>query len=176
VKPTFSNDRKAPRMRKGEFSKMVITKELFKKFIREFPEYKDMSWEDFFNYWMTIASKIRYEAIWNPLGIKLGSHTGELKLQYLPYKLKAIDKYTSEKIGEKTDYLNLTERGKVPKIKWERRWAVKFNRILQFYAFDETRDLNKIAHDYIQKHPDKLRTARVTLGGISVWRQKFKKK
>jgi len=163
-------------MRKGEFSKMVITKELYKKFLREFPEYKDMQWEDFFNHWMAIASKIRHEAIWNPLGIKLGSHTGEIKLQYLPYKLKAMDYHSSEQIGEKTTFLNLTERGKVPKIKWERRWAVKFNKILQFYAFDETRDLNKIAHDYIQKHPDRLRTARVTLGGVSVWRQKFKKK
>lgn len=176
MKPTFSNNRKAPRMRKGEFSKMVITRDLYKKFIRESPEYKDMTWEEFFSAWLEIAAKVRHEAIWNPLGIKLGSHLGEIKLQYLPYKFKAVDYGTSDKIGEKTNHLNLNTRSKVPKIKWERRWAVKFNKILQFYAFDETRELNKIAFDYMEKHPDRLRTARVTIGGPSVWRQKMKKK
>lgn len=47
MKPTYSNDRKAPRMRKGEFSKMVVTKELYDKFIEEFPEYKNMDWKNF---------------------------------------------------------------------------------------------------------------------------------
>lgn len=168
MKPTYSNDRKAPRMRKGEFSKMVITKELYSRFKKEFPEHKEMSWELFFGCWMEIAAKIRHEAIWNPLGVKLGSHCGELKLQYLPYKFKAKD-------PEGSTYLNLTTRDKVAKVKWERRWAVKFNKILQFYAFDETRELNKLAHEYVTKHPDKLRIARVTTGGPSVWRQKLKK-
>ena len=175
MKPTASNNRKAPRMRKGEFSKMVITKDLYKKFLKEFPEYKEMTWEDFFRNWLEVAAKIRHEAIWNPLGVKLGSHMGELKLQYLPYKFKAVDHHTSEQIGEKTDFLNLTARGKVAKVKWERRWAVKFNKILQFYAFDETREMNRIAYDYIQKHPEKLRVARITIGGHSVWRPKIKK-
>lgn len=175
MKPTYSNNRKAPRMKKGEFSKMVVTKELYNRFKKEHPEYKELSWDEFYKSWLEIAAKVRYEAIWNPLGVKLGFYCGELKLQYLPYKFEAIDHGTSEIIGEKTTHLNLDTKGKVPKIKWERRQAVKTNKILQFYAFDETREMNKLAHDYMQKHPDRLRVARVTLGGPSVWRQKIKK-
>lgn len=175
MKPTYSNDRKAPRMRKGEFSKMVVTKELHDKFIKEFPEYKDMSWKDFYQYWLEIAAKARHEAIYNPLGVKLGSYLGELKLQFIPYKFKAINKAASEIEGTPIPYLNIETKGKVPRIKWERRWAVKFNKILQFYAFDETRELNKLATQYMREdNIEKIRIARVTIGGHSVWRQKFK--
>lgn len=163
-------------MRKGEFSKMVITKELFTRFKKEHPEHKNLTWEQFYKYWLDIANKIRQEAITNPLGVKLGFHCGELKLQYLPYKYQAVDHNESEKLGEETTYLNLTNKGKVAKIKWERRQAVKTNKILQFYAFDPTREMDRMADKHIKMHPDKLRVARVTLGGHSVWRQKMKKK
>lgn len=175
MKPTYSNDKKAPRMKKGEFSKMVITKELYDRFKKEYPEHKTLSWEEFYKSWLEIAAKIRYEAIYNPLGVKLGFHCGELKLQYLPYKFQAVDHATSEQIGEQTTYLNLESRGKVPKIKWERRQAVKMNKILQFYAFDETRELNRLAYQYMLNNADKLRIARITLGGQSVWRSKIRK-
>lgn len=159
-------------MRKGEFSKRVITNDLYKKFIKEFPEYKDMTWNEFYQNWMEIAQQVRNEAICNPLGVKLGSYIGELKLQYLPYDFKAKE-HAAE---DGTNYLNLTTKGKVAKIKWERRWAVKFNKVLQFYAFDETRELNRMSFKYTTLHPDKLRVARNTLGGFSAWRLKISKK
>lgn len=175
LKPTYSNDRTAPRMKKGKFSKRVISQDLYRKFVKEFPEYKDMTWGEFYQNWLDIAERVRHEAIHNPLGVKLGSYIGELKLQYLPHKFKAEDHATSDKLGEKVDYLNIDTRGKVPKIKWERRWAVKFNKILQFYGFGETRELNRIAFDYVKDNYEKIRTARNTLGGISVWRKKINK-
>ena len=173
MKPTYSNDRKAPRMKKGQFSKSVITKDLYKKFITEFPEYQTMTWREFYDSWCEIAERIRFHSIHNPLGVKLGSYTGELKFQFLPNKFEATDHHTSEKEGEKLEFLNIKEKGKVPRIKWERRWAVKFNKILQFYAFDETREVKNIAKAYMDENSDKLRVARNTLGGHSVWRQKF---
>lgn len=179
MKPTtrqvYSNDRKAPRMRKAKFSKMVITKELFKRFKEEYIEYKDMSWDEFFQNWKDIAETIRHETIYNPLGTKLEKFTGELKLQYLPYKFKANSFNDSEELGEKVNFLNITTRGKVAKLKWERRWAVRYNKMLQFYAFNETRELKEMAKNYILSNPNGLRTSRNTLGGISIWRQKRNK-
>lgn len=174
TKPVYSNDRKAPRMKKGEFSKMIVTKELWRRFRREFPEYKDMTWREFYDNWCDIAERIRYHSIYNPLGVKLGSYTGELKFQYLPYDFKAVDYYTSDQEGEEHIHLNIQEKGKVPRIKWERRWAVKFNKVLQFYAFDETRDVKLLAHTYMNEKDHELRVARNTLGGKSIWRQKIK--
>ena len=175
MKPVYSNDRKAPRMKKGQFSKMVITKDLWKRFREEYPEYEGLEWKDFYSTWLDIAERIRYHAIYNPLGVKLGSYCGELKFQYLPHKFKAKDHHTSEKEGEKKEFLNISQKGKVPKIKWERRWAVKFNKMLQFYAFDETREIYNLAKVYMNDYADKLRVARNTIGGPSIWRQKMEK-
>lgn len=175
MKPVYSNDRKAPRMRKGEFSKMVITKELYRKFLMEFPEYKNVTWEDFYNKWLDIAEKIRYSAVNNPLGVKLGSYTGELKIQYIPYKMDVISHGATDKQGEEIRPHNFDSKGKPARVKWERRQAVKFNKILQFYAFDETRELTKAANEYIVNNPSNIRVARITIGGRSVWRNKTKK-
>jgi len=171
----YSNDRKAPRMRKGEFSKMVVTKELHQRFIKEFPEYKDMKWKEFYDNWLEIAEKVRHEAVNNPLGVKLGSYTGELKVQYIPYKMEIIARGESERQGEEVHPHNFDSKGKPARVKWERRWAVKFNKMLQFYAFDETRELTKAASEYIVKNPTKIRAARITIGGHSIWRPKIKK-
>lgn len=174
MKPVYSNNRKAPRMRKGEFSKMVITRDLHKKFIKEFPEYKNLKWEEFYNKWLQIAEKIRYEAVNNPLGVKLGSYTGEIKVQYIPYKMDILSREESRQVGEQVLVHNFDSKGKPARVKWERRQAVKFNKILQFYAFDETRELTKAAHEYIVKNPTKIRVANITIGGTSVWRPKNK--
>lgn len=163
-------------MRKGEFSKTVVTRELYTKFKKEFPEHKSTSWNEFYALWLEIAGKIRQETVYNPLGIKLGAYCGELKVQYIPYLLKTTDYQASTELGHKVPFMNLETRGKVFRVKWERREAVKRNKILQFYAFDATREMNRMAHTYFKLHPEKLRTARVTLGGHSVWRQKTKKK
>lgn len=163
-------------MRKGEFSKMVITKELYNDFIKFLPEYKEMTFSEFYDCWLDIAETIRDEAIKNPLGVKLGSFLGELKLQYLPYKFETLDIKESKELGYKTNHLNINTKGKVAKIKWERRWAVKFNKILQFYAFEPTRKMEIMCKKRIEESPETLRVSRITVGGLSVWRQKLKNK
>ncbi len=170
MKPIYINNTKGPRMRKGKFSTNIVSKELHKEFTESFPEYKNMKWDEFYQTWKDLAEMIRHETVNNPLGIKLGSYTGELKLQYLPHKFKAVDQANSNELGKEVLHTNLVNRGKVGKIKWERRWAVKFNRMLQFYAFEETREINKLAKDYIDNNSEKLRVSRNTLGGFSIWR------
>lgn len=162
-------------MPKAQFSKQLITKDLWKEFIKKFPEYKDLTWDDFYEDWKDIAQTCREEIITNPLGIKLGSYTGELKLQYLPYKFKSPDQSTSNEIGEKVNQVNLVTGGKVAKIKWERRWAVKFNKMLQFFGFEPTREINVMAAKYTRENPEKIRISRNTLGGKSIFNQKLNK-
>lgn len=163
-------DPKAPRMRKAKFSQQVVSKDLYKRFKEQFPEHK-ISWEEFYKCWEDIADTIREESVNNPLGVKLGSYTGELKLQYIPYNFKVEDFAVSEEIGEKVNHVNLLTKGKVARLKWERRWAVKRNKMLQFFAFEPTRKLKIIAKKYTDANPDKIRVARDTTGGYSVWRK-----
>lgn len=169
-KPMFKPDPKAPRMSKAAFSTQVFNKDLHKKFRKEFPEYKDMPWHEFKARWEEIAETIRSEVVMNPLGVKLGFYLGEVKIQFLPNKKKAVDRNASTEAGEIVNHLNLTTRGKVAKIKWERRWAVNWNKILQLFAFEPDRRINQSSKTYIPEHPEKIRIARITLGGRHSWR------
>lgn len=155
-------------MNKGKFSTTIVDKALWRSFQKA---HGKISWEDFFQMWQEIAETIRIEAIENPLGIKMGAYMGELKFQYLPNDFKGEDRQASIEAGEQVKYMNLVERGKQGKIKWERRWAVKFNKMLQFYAFEPTRKMQRSANLYAKANPEKLRVARNTLGGYSIWRK-----
>lgn len=164
----YSNDRKAPRMKKAEFSINVVDRKLWRQFKQK---HRNISWEEFYQLWQDIAETIREEAIFNPLGVKLGQFMGELKFQYLPHNPKMTDLGTSQLIGEEVNYVNLVTKGKTGKVKWERRWAVKFNRMLQFYAFEPTREIILMAKKRADEDPDSIRVARNTLGGFSIWRK-----
>lgn len=169
----YSNDTSGPRMRKAQFSKIVVTKDLFKKFLNEFPEHKGMTWNTFYKSWLEIAEKIRYEAVNNPLGVKMGSYTGELKVQYIPYKMDIPNIPASREAGEIVNNFNFESKGKPARVKWERRAAARFNKILQFYAFDETRELTIAAGKHISENPNSIRVSRVTVGGqVNIWTQK----
>lgn len=161
TKTVYSNNKKGPRMRKGKFSKKIITKDLWAEFTSTFPEYKEISWNSFYKAWLDIAETIRTEAMTNPQGVKLGSYTGELKLQYISPEFKGADYKTSQELGTKISYPNLQSRGKVAVIRWERRWAVKFNKILGFFGFEPTREMVKIKVEHADKNPEKIRVARV---------------
>lgn len=128
-----------------------------------------MSWKEFQERWGEIADTIRNEAIVNPLGVKLASYLGELKTQFLPKKYRAVDRKLFMETGEEVNHLNLVTRGKVAKIKWERRWAVNFNKILQLYAFEADRRMNSLAKTYVPENTEKIRTSRITLGGKRTW-------
>lgn len=162
-------DKSAPRMGKKEFSIHLITKELYKKFINLHPEYKSMKYSDFKDYWEDIAFTIRSETVMNPLGVKLHYYLGETKTQFLPYKFKSVNIDASIEAGELIGNLNISTRGKVAKIKWERRQAVRFNKVLQFYGFEPDRKINTLAAKYVPENPEKIRTSRVTLGGKRTW-------
>lgn len=159
MKPTFNN--KAPRLSKKDFSTQIFTKELFENFKKEFPEYKDMKWDFFKSRWLEIAETIRNEWVMNPLGVKLNYYLGEGKTQFLPSNFKGVDRNSTIQNGEFTNHLNILTRGKVAKIKWERRWAIRFNRMLEFFAFEPDRKMKQIAKIYIPDNMDKIRVSRM---------------
>lgn len=158
----YSVDKKGPRMRKAKFSTRIVSKELFKSFKASFPEYKDMEWKDFYECWKEISEMIRTEIVTNPLGVKLGGFVGEIKYQYLPFKTRGVDQKSSQELGEKVIFSNILTKGKVGVLRWERRSATRFNKILRVYKFKETRELNILAKQYTDNNPEKIRVAKVS--------------
>lgn len=162
MKRVYTCDKNAPRLGKGDFSTQVITNDLWKRFREKYPEFSEIKDNDLNKRWLEIAETIREESLTNPLGVKLGSYMGELKYQYVPNGFRANDKETSKEVGEKVNHLNITTKGKVAKIKWERRWASRFNKMLQFFAFKRSYLFSEKVKDV---NLDNVRTARITTGG-----------
>jgi hypothetical protein len=161
---------------KKEYTDNIICDDLFKKFLNEFPEYKSYSLKQLKDIWTQITDAYVEHAYQNPLGVKLGAFLGDVKVQYMCYDFKAHDYGTSNKEGIDINYINLSTRGKVAKVKWERRNVVKKNKSLQFYGFKADSRIAKKAKQKILESPDSVRVARNTLGGYSIWRQlKYKR-
>jgi hypothetical protein len=158
---------------KKEFSINIICRENFEEFKKEYPEHKNMEYKEFIERWKEFTETLHVEVVTNPLGVKLGSYLGELKYQYLPYKFKPTGYNTFAQTGQESPFTNLNTKGKVGIVKWERRWAVKFNKILQFYGFDPFRRMNMLAKAHTDENPHTIRMSRITTGGKSVWRQKI---
>jgi hypothetical protein len=60
--------------------------------------------------------------------------------------------------------LNLHNRGKTGIVKWERRFAVRYNKWLQYFAFDACDLLKKEANKTVLENPDSIRISRITTG------------
>jgi hypothetical protein len=170
--PVYQRNPKAPRMRKGSFTYNVVNKNLLIAFRLQYPEYTDYTDKQLNKLWADIATTIQDEVRLNPNGVKLGGYNGELKFQYLPYKPDEVRDFNNSQVeGQQIKHVNLLTKGKVAKVKWERRLAVKFNKILQFYGFAPSTGLEKGLNKYLIENPEKIRTSRNTLKGWSVWRQ-----
>lgn len=154
-------DPHAPRLGKGEFSKILVSKDLWKKAVKANPDFANMSWKEFWDIWCLIGIETVNEIAENPLGVKLPFFLGEWKVQYLPYKPKTQDNVTSAEIGDIVPYLNIHSKGKVCSIIWERKDARRYNSVLDLYAFEEDKKLTLKAAEAVNKNPDKYRVSRV---------------
>jgi hypothetical protein len=155
------NDRSAPRLGKAEFSTMIINSKVYNKWVEDNPEYKDVSYSTFQNIWIDISKEVRNFTCDNALGIYMPFHTGELKIQFIPSKVKAIDILASEAEGDKIHQLNIHTKGKIAKITWQRKAAARFNKMLNLFGFEQNRDFGKQVNNALYKNPEIYRTMKI---------------
>lgn len=133
-KPVYKNILTLPRMKKMEFSSILINREFYANEIS--PKDLGISYEEFLSIWEKITDKIKQQVSSNPLGVNLPFFLGELKVNYLPYKIPLVDDVSSQEIGIEVPRLYLNSKGKRASIVWERKKARRFNNILNIYAFE----------------------------------------
>lgn len=159
------SDRGGPRFRKTKYTYKISISEVYEKFKKDYPEFT-ISKKEFESIWLDIlVPEIQNEIVNNPLGFKTPFYNGELKLQWLPYKPKKYDFDHKTKTGDEVPKIDLKNGGKVHKLKWERRNAVRYNRWLQFYGFTHNREIDKLVKNKLNSNPGDMRVSRVTLGG-----------
>lgn len=155
------NNRKGPRLGKGEFSTIIVCEDLYDKWIKDNPEYKKISFKEFKIIWNEIAKEVRKQTCYNALGVNLPFYTGETKIQFIPVDVKGVDRGTSNEIGEKANHLNINTKGKIAKITWQRRNACKFNKMLHLFGFEQDRLLSQEANEALNTNPEIYRTMKI---------------
>lgn len=161
IRPIYENDRKAPRHGKSEFSTVVVNQVSYNEWIKANPEYKHITLAQWRAIWDTIAYEVRNQACNNPLGIYLPFYTGELKIQYLPGSVKRVDNEASDIMGQKINHINITTKGKVAVVVWQRKRAANFNKMLNLFGFEQDRQIASIAKEAILSHSELYRTMNI---------------
>ena len=150
------NDRKAPRLGKAEFSTNIVNVELYKAWAHDNPDYQ-LTYKEFILVWDEIVESIRTEVTINPMGIRLPFYTGDIIVQFLPNKVKSIDQEVSNQEKENLPFLNIITKGKVAKISWIRKHAIKFNTRIILFAFQQSRVINKKLAEVLWNTPEIFR-------------------
>ncbi len=165
-KEVYKFDPKAQRNGKAEFSTLVLTKQLYKESIKNRKEYSHLTFEQFCDVWEKIVMEIKDEVVDNALGVNLAFYLGELKIQYVPYKMRTKDIAISTELGENTPQIRLKSKGKSGKIIWERKSARRYNRSLELYHFEPHNEFKGMAAKALDRNPDKYRVARIKANNL----------
>lgn len=146
-----------PRCGKKEFTHNIINQQVYDRWIDLNPD-ANISYKRFLEIWKIIADKIKREIVENPMGVRLSHMCGEMRIQYLPKSVKAQNYFLEEK-EERPNYLNINSKGKVAKIMWIRKNAVKFNPFIMYFGYEQHKNLNQQAYDFIMKSPELYRSS-----------------
>lgn len=158
----YFNDKTAKRMGKAEFSTNIVSEDLYNRWKASNPEFK-LTYIEFSKLWQLITDQIQEEIVTNPQGVKLAFQCGELIIQYLPRNLKAKDQVNSDEEGEAVPFLNVTTKGKLAKISWIRKRAVRFNPQIILFAFKHTRNIAIKANEVITNKPEIFRNSNIKI-------------
>ena len=83
----------------------------------------------------------------------------EIKVQFLPKKIKGKDYDLSQKEKEELPFLNIITKGKVAKISWIRKNAYRFNQNIMLFAFEQSRLIGKNLNVALTENPQIYRNS-----------------
>jgi hypothetical protein len=160
------------RFRTEKYTKKIITKELYDKWLLENKEYEHISYDTFKKYWKHIAEKIVNLTCSNTHGVKLPQYMGELSLKYVIST--TIKNYSaSEKLKEDIPYINLISNGKVGKIVWSVLYARKLNSELPMLGFQSCRKFTKKAYNSFVENPELFRVSKASKSNVEAIKYKY---
>lgn len=154
------------RFRVEKYTKKIISKDLYKKWVAEDPKNSKYSYKDFCNFWKLLSEKYTDIACTNPHGVKLNSNMGEVALKYVTSNV--INKnYNSSNIAKvPVQHLNFITNGKNGKIVWSVSNVRKINQELSLLGFSACRNFTKKAAVAFKETPELFKISRVSLSNV----------
>ena len=154
------------RFRTTKYTKTVISKDLYEKWIQTYPEYSKYSFKEFYSFWKMLANEYKEVICSNTHGIRLSFYMGDISLKYVTSTETNKDFKKSNEANCDVGYLNLITSGKNGKVVWGVDHARKFNCELPLIGFQACRDLTTKAGIAFKNNPELFRITKVSKGNI----------
>lgn len=150
------------RFRPTAYTKKVISKELYKKWKKAYPEYSKYSFSDFKNFWKIISNEYKHVVVNTTHGVRLSLYMGDISLKYVISSDLNRNYKNSNEAKEPVGHLNLITSGKNGKIVWSVDYARKFNCELPMLGFETCRNFTKMASKSFLENPELFRITRAS--------------
>jgi len=154
------------RYRPVKYTKKVISKELYNKWIKENPEYSKYSFKEFYNFWKLLANEYKKNITTNTHGIRLSFYMGDISLKYVTSTDINKNYKSSKEAGVDVGHLNFITSGKNGKVVWSVNYARKFNSELPLIGFQPCRNLTEMATEAFRESPELFRITKVSKSNI----------
>lgn len=150
------------RFRSEKYTKKIITKELYEKWIKKYPEYSKFSFKEFKNFWKTLSDKYIKTVCETPHGVKLGLNLGEIALKYIISQNTNRNYNSSKLANEDVGHLNFGTSGKNGKIVWSIAQVRKINTELPLIAFQACRNFTIKAGEAFSETPELFKISKAS--------------
>lgn len=162
IRKRLPNDRKAKRFGKGEFIVKLITYDLYKKWGILNPVYKKKNkYKDYKKIVELIIGEISAEIVNNNLGVRLPFYNGNICVKYIDImKKKIINDNLSNQVEKDVPHLNWNSSDKVAKIIWSISKDQRYNKMLNYFGFEPTREIRHLTYEKLIESPEIFKTNR----------------
>lgn len=154
------------RFRSEKYTKKIISKDLYKKWIQKYPEYSKYSYKEFRNFWKLISEKYTDTVCENSHGVKLNFNLGEIALKYTTSSNINKNYGSSNKVNEPVEHLNFGTSGKNGKIVWSITYVRKINYELSLMAFKAVREFTAKAAKAFLETPELFKISKASKSNI----------
>ena len=144
------------RFRKEKYETDVINTELFKKWKKEYPEFK-LNGPEFKKYLLLIIEEYINEALTNPFGVRFPFYMGDLDLKFIPMKERSLNPSLLHTHGIEVPNLNFSTNGREGKVVFSAEHSQKFNKYLPLVGFAPSTPFKKRAKQQFKESPELFR-------------------
>lgn len=154
------------RFRSEKYTKKIISEDLYKKWIIEYPEYSKYSYKEFCNFWKLLSEKYTDRVCDNSHGVKLSLNLGEVVLKYVSSQDTNKNYRSSNITNEPVGHLNFGSSGKNGKIVWSIAHVRKINTELPLVAFQACRNFTVKAGKAFAENPELFRISKASKANV----------
>lgn len=154
------------RFRSEKYTKKIISKDLYKKWLIENPQFSKYSYKEFCDFWKLLAEKHVETVVTTPHGVKLNNNLGHIALKYATSTYLNRNYRNTILANEPVGHLNFGTGGKNGKVVWSVGAVRKINIDLPLIGFQACRNFTTKAANAFKETPELFKISKLTNSNI----------